>query len=169
MKKDDYQDRFFESLSMLRKLLRSKGCDEVLIEDVAQETFVRGYKACGRFFSIRGGFDAWISRIALNVLRSHIRKRDADTRGLERRAQLARRDSDDRGAGENDASIEYIRAAFQTLSPTDQGLLSRTLIDGDSPAAIAAENPDLNPNMVAQRAWRARARLRQAFLRIVGS
>ena len=169
MTEKEYENRFFSALPSIRKFLRARGCDNDWIEEVAQETYIRGFRACGRFYCVRGGFDAWILRIALNELRSQMRKQDAATRGLERKAELARRDAEEPTESRNDESIHFIQAAFQTLSASDQGILSRTLIHGDSPAVIAAEDPALTRNTVAQRAARARARLREAFLRLTGS
>ena len=169
MKEEEYQDQFFSHLSTIRKFLRSKGCDEEEIEEVAQESFIRGYKACSRFFAIRGGFEAWILRIALNELRRQRRAQERAVRRIEHKAELVRRDAPEPEDPEKDESIDYIQAAFETLSPSDRGLLSRTLINGDSPSAIAAEDPSLTRNTVAQRASRARSRLREAFLRLTGS
>ncbi|HEY3314322.1 MAG TPA: sigma-70 family RNA polymerase sigma factor [Bacillota bacterium] len=44
-------------------------------EDVAQDTFVRAYFALDRFVSIRGGFPAWLVRIATNLSLTRLRRR----------------------------------------------------------------------------------------------
>lgn len=44
-------------------------------EDVAQETFVRAYFALDRFTPVRGGFPAWLVRIAMNLSLTRLRKR----------------------------------------------------------------------------------------------
>ena len=58
----------------LVNLARAMTADDGEAEDLAQEAFIRAYKAIGRF---RGdsAFGTWLYRIAVNVIQSHLRKR----------------------------------------------------------------------------------------------
>jgi RNA polymerase sigma-70 factor (ECF subfamily) len=49
--------------------------DPAEAEDVAQETFIRVWKAAGRFESGRAQVTTWISRIAINLCYDRLRKR----------------------------------------------------------------------------------------------
>lgn len=61
-----HQDRVY---NICRHMLRS-GTDA---EDAAQDTFVKAYRAIGRF-SPGAGFSAWITRIAVNTCIDRLRK-----------------------------------------------------------------------------------------------
>jgi RNA polymerase sigma-70 factor (ECF subfamily) len=55
-------------------LARALTADDGEADDLAQETFIRAYKAIGRF---RGDstFRTWLHRVAVNVVQSHLKKR----------------------------------------------------------------------------------------------
>lgn len=55
-------------------LARALTADDGEAEDLAQETFIRAYKAIGRF---RGdsAFRTWLYRVAVNVIHSHLQRR----------------------------------------------------------------------------------------------
>lgn len=68
-----YQSRMFQ-------LVRILTSGDAEAEDLVQDTFVRAYRAVGRF---RGDstFRTWLHRIAVNVVRSHAARRKGRGRG----------------------------------------------------------------------------------------
>ena len=171
MKTRDFDRMFFEALPGLRRHLHSKGCDRELVHDLEQEVFVRATIRRGLFDPSRGSFEAWLHRMAVNLLRTYIRRKRVDERSLERRAALQRASERvEEGAMTVEAADEASRAsaAFNTLSEGERRLLSAVVIEGKRPSDLAAEFPHLRANTIAQRASRARAHLRSAFLQNPG-
>lgn len=58
--------------------------DRALAEDLLADTFERALKAKGRYRAERGSEKTWLYSIALNLLRDHARRRDAEHRALTR-------------------------------------------------------------------------------------
>jgi len=57
-------------------LLRSRGCDRELAEELTQGAFVKVARVLGRGgYSEQGKFEAWLFRIAMNGLRDEMRRR----------------------------------------------------------------------------------------------
>jgi RNA polymerase sigma-70 factor, ECF subfamily len=57
-----------------RLVLLLVGAESPDAEDLAQETFIRAYRAIGQFRQ-DSSFRTWLHRIALNVIRSHVARR----------------------------------------------------------------------------------------------
>jgi RNA polymerase sigma-70 factor (ECF subfamily) len=76
-------------------------------EDLVQDTFVRAYRAVGRF---RGDstFRTWLHRIAVNVVRSHVTRRSG--RGDRRTLRYARGASLDMDRDDEQSEIEDLAA-----------------------------------------------------------
>ena len=86
-------------------------------EDLVQDTFVRAYRAVGRF---RGDstFRTWLHRIAVNVVRSHAVRRNS--RGV--RHGLERDEGDDETAIDRMTTYEDLEDAVVRRRMIDQAL-----------------------------------------------
>ncbi len=100
--------------SRIVNLARALTGDDGEAEDLAQEAFVRAYKAIGKF---RGdsSFRTWLYRVAVNVINTHLRNRS-------RRWTLWGRRTDEAG----DAAPPEPAAAD---APIDEDLARRQMID----------------------------------------
>jgi RNA polymerase sigma-70 factor (ECF subfamily) len=121
-----YQSRMFQ----LVRILTSGDADA---EDLVQDTFVRAYRAVGRF---RGDstFRTWLHRIAVNVVRTHAarRKSRGDRKPL---AYSARGEPLDPGHGDDEASIGRVPAD----DDLENAVVQRRMID----QALARLPPEL--------------------------
>lgn len=150
-----------ESASVVRVCYRILG-DLHEAEDVAQEAFVKAFRAVGRF---RAGkpFRPWLLRIVANEARNH--RRSAGRRGaLALRAAheipwrgTAPSPEDDLLAAEGRAEL---LSALARLSPADRlaivGRFVLELADEEAAAALG-----IRPVAVRVRVWRALAKLRR--------
>ncbi|MGQ0830306.1 MAG: RNA polymerase sigma factor [Microthrixaceae bacterium] len=148
-------------------------------DDLTAATFERALRGLGSFRWERGGFGAWLFRIAANVLIDHHR---AVARGRSDRAQRAfarlapvrdpgpdeanaRVARAEDAAGPRDVSSAHddaLRVALASLHPRYQRVLTlRSLADLDAPDAAAA--CELSPAHFAVVLHRARAALRRAL------
>ena len=79
--------------SMLRYSLRQMtGWDEPLADEIAQEAFIKAFTSIASFRK-EAKFSSWLYRIALNLYRSHLRKKSLDTEAMENREFAAGADS----------------------------------------------------------------------------
>jgi RNA polymerase sigma-70 factor, ECF subfamily len=99
-------------------LARALTADDGEADDLAQETFIRAYKAIGRF---RGDsmFRSWLYRIALNVINSHLKSRT-------RRWQWWGGSLDDRKPDEASDGASQVASGS---APIDEDAARRQLID----------------------------------------
>jgi RNA polymerase sigma-70 factor, ECF subfamily len=105
-----YQSRLFQLVRILT------GGDEES-EDLVQETFVRAYRALGQFRG-ESTFRTWLHRIAVNVVRSHVARRNS----RRTRAPIVEdRDDDDPVLG-HVASLEDLEIAVVRRRMIDQAL-----------------------------------------------
>jgi RNA polymerase sigma-70 factor, ECF subfamily len=120
-----YQSRVFQ-------LVRILTSGDAEAEDLVQDTFVRAYRAVGRF---RGDstFRTWLHRIAVNVVRSHAARRNS--RGDRRRLGYARGEPLDSDHGDEEAAIGRL-AADEDL---ENAVVQRRMID----QALARLSPEL--------------------------
>ena len=69
--------------SMLRYSLRQMtGWNESLADELAQEAFIKAYTSIASFRK-EAKFSSWLYRIALNLYRSHLRKKGLNTEPME--------------------------------------------------------------------------------------
>jgi RNA polymerase sigma-70 factor (ECF subfamily) len=111
-----YQSRLFQ-------LVRILTSGDAEAEDLVQDTFVRAYRAVGRF---RGDstFRTWLHRIAVNVVRTHAARRSS--RGGRRPpAYSARGEPLDPDRGDDEAAIGRV-AADEDL---ENAVVQRRMID----------------------------------------
>ncbi|MHB8757706.1 MAG: RNA polymerase sigma factor [Bacillota bacterium] len=106
-------------------------------EDVAQETFVRAYFALDRFIPIRGGFPAWLVRIATNLSLTRLRRRrESPTEADERLPDLGPGPAE---AAERDETREAVRRAVGELPDRYQTVVLLRFVQDLSYDEIAEE------------------------------
>lgn len=84
MRQDEFERLYVEHAPGLLGFLIYRTGDRVLAEDVAADAFERVLRSRRRFDPRRGSEKTWIYSIALNLLRDQVRRRDAESRALER-------------------------------------------------------------------------------------
>ena len=140
--------------------------DTQKVEDLAQETFVKAWRALAQFDG-RAPFEHWISRIATRVALDHLRreKRRQNEIGLPELGEDAldwlqsAEGSQAPGAGE---AAELLDLAMRELSPLDRVVLTMQELEGRSVKEICAATGATGV-AVRVRALRARARLKRAL------
>jgi RNA polymerase sigma-70 factor (ECF subfamily) len=158
-----YQSRVFAILYRYER-------DNQRVEDLAQETFVKAWRALGQF-DARAPFEHWISRIAVRTALDHLRreKKHKNEVGLPElgedvldwlRTDNERSELDDRSAA------EVLNLGMQELSPSDRMVITMQEIEGRSIKEIAAAM-GISGLAVRVRAVRARARLKRALESLV--
>lgn len=160
--------------SSIVNLARALTADNGDADDLAQETFVRAYKAIDRF---RGDstFRTWLHRIAINVIQSHLRQR-----ARRRRWFGPSLDDRDAASGESPALVvpatleddmarrEAIDRALASLPAEMRVAVTLRDIQGFGYAEIAAML-GVPIGTVESRIFRARQRLRPLLAPLVGS
>ncbi|MEI7809703.1 MAG: sigma-70 family RNA polymerase sigma factor [Verrucomicrobiota bacterium] len=135
------------------------------VEDLAQETFLKVWRALAQFDG-RAPLEHWISRIAVRTALDHLRKEKR------RRPEIALPElgeaalewlPDAASSSELDArgAVEILQLAMQTLSPADRVVITLQEIEGRSVKEIAAAM-GVSGVAVRVRALRARMKLKQA-------
>ncbi len=147
-------------------ILRHYERDLHLVEDLAQETFTKAWRALDQF-DARAPFQHWLSRIAVHVALDHIRRRKrlSGTVALPEigedcvswlRDELPPRELEIRQAR------EILSLAMQSLSPAEQLVITMLEIEERSVKEICALTGDSGV-AVRVRAMRARSKLRKAI------
>ena len=141
--------------------------DAQRLEDLAQETFVKAWRALEQFDG-RAPFEHWLSRIAVRVALDHLRKRQRvrNEVGFDELGEDAldwlRNGDDDAGEPGADAARELLDLAMRDLAPADRLVITLQEIEGRSVKEIAALM-GISSVAVRVRALRARARLKSAL------
>jgi RNA polymerase sigma factor (sigma-70 family) len=84
MRPGDFDRLYAEHAQGLFAFLAYRTGDRALAEDLLADTFERVLKARRGFDRRRGSEKTWVYSIALNRLRDHVRRQDAERRALER-------------------------------------------------------------------------------------
>jgi RNA polymerase sigma-70 factor, ECF subfamily len=84
MRDDEFERLYAQHAPALLGFLVYRTGDRALAEDVLADTFERALRARRRFDPRRGSRKTWIYAIALNRLRDQARRREAESRALER-------------------------------------------------------------------------------------
>lgn len=142
--------------------------DSHLVEDLAQETFIRAYRALPNFRG-ESAFYTWLYRIAVNTTKKTLMQAGRDPVRTE--SALASRDDDDEGGSrvENDATdgetpesllasrqvAQTVNAAIESLSEDLRRAITLREIEGLSYEEIA-ELMDCPIGTVRSRIYRAR-------------
>lgn len=138
-------------------------------EDLVQEIFVKVFCNLARF-DARRPLENWISRVALNVCRDHLRARACrpelrwgDLSEGERRAlETTLRAEPPPDATVADDARALVRKLLETLSADDRMVLTLLHLEEKSVDEIVALT-GWNRALVKVRAFRARARMRKAM------
>ena len=143
--------------------------DPQRMEDLAQETFLKAWRALDQF-DARAPFEHWISRIAVRTALDHLRKekRHQGTVGFDELGEDALdwlRSPDEKNVLEARSAAELLQLALQALSPTDRVILPQLELENRSIKEIAA-TLNISSIAVRVRGVRARARLKQALAKI---
>jgi len=140
--------------------------DAQRMEDLAQETFLKAWRALATF-DRRAPFEHWISKIAVRVALDHLRreKRRRNDIALPELGEDALdwlRSSEDSGEPSAQAATEWLQLALRELPPTDRVVITLQELEGRSVREIA-QTMGISRVAVRVRALRARLKLRQAL------
>lgn len=110
--------------------------DRAVVEDLAQETFLRAYQALPRF-DARMRLSTWLARIAVNVARDHGRRKKVRVDGLSRIEP-----GKDRERGPHDSAVakethDRVVAALSDLSEPQREVVVLSVYGGLSQREIA--------------------------------
>ena len=140
--------------------------DAQRVEDLAQETFLKAWRALAQFDG-RAPFEHWISRIAVRTALDHLR------REKRRKNEIALpelgddvldwlRSPDEKSELDSRDAAEVLHRAMQQLSPADHVIITMQELEGRSVKEIAAAM-GISGIAVRVRAVRARAKLKRAL------
>lgn len=134
--------------------------DRALADDLTSDVMVSIVRKFDTFDRKRGNLDAWVFRIARNVLFSHFRKQrtvvDIDNIA---EGTFATEDDDafdDKGA--------MVHGLLEVLTPEERELVFLKFWEELSNKEIA-ERLDMNPSTVSTQLWRANEKMRKAMPR----
>lgn len=168
---DDFAEIVRHHQSRVFAILHRYERDTQKVEDLAQETFVKAWRALGQFDG-RAPFEHWLSRIAARVALDHLRreKRRQNEIGLPELGDDALdwlRSDDEKDELAARGAAELLDVAMRELSPADRVVITMQELEGRSVKEIAAA---LGASGVAVRgrAMRARAKLRRALEKLAG-
>jgi len=143
--------------------------DAQRVEDLAQETFLKAWRALEQFDG-RAPFEHWLSRIAVRTALDHLR------REKRRRNEIALPDlgedaldwlrrADEEGELSARDAAEILHRALRRLPPADRVVITMQELEGRSVKEIAAAT-GASRIAVRVRAVRARAKLKRALERL---
>jgi RNA polymerase sigma factor (sigma-70 family) len=84
MRDDEFERLYAEHAQPLFGFLVYRTGDRALAEDLVADTFERALRARLRFDRRRGSQKTWLYAIALNCMRDHVRRSQAEGRAVER-------------------------------------------------------------------------------------
>lgn len=166
---DDFAEIIQRHQEQVVKILYRYERDAHLVEDLAQDTFVKAWNALAQFDG-RAPFAHWLSRIAVHVALDHLRKRKRvkNEIGFEELGEDAldwfHSDDAEKNVEANQAR-EILELAMRELSAEEQLVITMLEIEGRSVEEIRALT---NSSSVAVRvrAFRARAKLKKSLLKM---
>ena len=167
---DDFAEIVRRHQSRVFAILHRYERDAHRVEDLAQETFVKAWRALGQFDG-RAPFEHWLARIAGRVALDHLR-REKRRRNEVALTELGEDTLDwlrsDDGQGELDgrAAAELLDLALRELSPADRVVITMQELEGRSVKEICAAT-GASGVAVRVRAMRARAKLKRALEKLV--
>lgn len=154
----------------IRSLISRLVADPLEQEDLVQESFIRAYRALGRF---RGdsAFYTWLYRIAVNTAKNHLvtasrrppfQDIDVDDAGPVRMPQRLTETNTPEAIMQNDQLVEAIRGAISQLPDELRRALTLRELEGLSYEDIA-EVMDCPIGTVRSRIFRAREAVQKAM------
>ena len=167
---DEFADVVRRHQARVFAILHRYERDTHKVEDLAQETFVKAWRALEQFDG-RAPFEHWLSRIAARVALDHLRreKRRHNEIGLAELGDDALdwlRNDDEEKKLDGRAAAELLDLALRELSPLDRVVITMQEIEGRSVKEISAAT-GASGVAVRVRALRARAKLRRALEKLV--
>lgn len=140
------------------------------VEDLAQETFLKAWRALEQF-DARAPFEHWISRIAVRTALDHLRreKKHRNEIGLPELGDDVLdwlRSGDEKSELDSRSAAEILELAMRELSPADRVIITLQEIEGRSMKEIA-EVIGASGIAVRVRAVRARVKLKRALEKLV--
>lgn len=163
---DDFGELIQEHQSLVYSILYRYERDKHLLEDLAQETFIKAWKALEQFDG-RAPFSHWLSRIAVHVALDHLRKRKRiqNETAIEDLGEGALEwlQGEDNPEIEGNEAREILEMAMQKLAPEERLVITLQEIEGKSAAEISELTGWSNVG-VRVRCFRARKKLRNALL-----
>ncbi|MGA2686247.1 MAG: sigma-70 family RNA polymerase sigma factor [Verrucomicrobiota bacterium] len=166
---DDFAELVRRHQSRVFAILHRYERDAHKVEDLAQETFLKAWRALGQFDG-RAPFEHWLSRIAARVALDHLRKekRRQNEIGLPELGDDALdwlRNDDEKSELDAHSAAELLELAMRELSPADRLVITMQELEGRSVKEIAVAM-GASGVAVRVRAMRARSKLRQALEKI---
>lgn len=132
-------------------------------EEVAQDCFVKAYKALGTFKQT-SKFSTWLYTIAYTTAMSHLRKKRLPTNSIDEEnshMQLQNSISSYRADGvENTSKYAYLNLAISQLLPDDAAIIT-LFYQGEQSLDEIAETLNMESNTVKVKLHRARIRLKE--------
>ena len=167
---DDFAELVRRHQSRVFAILHRYERDAHKVEDLAQETFLKAWRALGQFDG-RAPFEHWLSRIAARVALDHLRKekRRQNEIGLPELGDDALdwlRSDDEKSELDARSAAELLDLAMRELSPADRMVITMQELEGRSVKEIAAAT-GASGIAVRVRALRARAKLKRALEKLV--
>lgn len=166
---DDFAEIIRQHQEQVFKILYRYERDAHLIQDLAQETFIKVWQAREQFDG-RAPFSHWLSRITVHVALDHLRKRKRirkemalDELGEDALDWL--RSEEGEGELQSNQEREILELALRELSAEERVVITLLEIEGRSVKEIAALTGSSGV-AVRVRAFRARAKLRTALLKM---
>ena len=163
---DDFAELVRRHQSRVFAILHRYERDTHKVEDLAQEAFVKAWRALGQFDG-RAPFEHWLSSITTRVALDHLRreKRRKNEIGLPELGDDALdwlRSGDEKSELDARSAAELLELAMGELTPADRVVITMQELEGRSVKEIAAA---ICASGVAARvrAMRARSKLRQAL------
>jgi RNA polymerase sigma-70 factor (ECF subfamily) len=137
-------------------------------DDVAQEAFVRAWRALDRF-DLGRPFGPWVCRIAANLAVNHVRSPRAREEGLpEGHAETPSADPSPLGAVLDVEARRLLDEAVAGLSPEQRAVFVLRAVEEMSYEEIAG-TLGVSPGTVMSRLFRARERLAKALTPYLGA
>jgi RNA polymerase sigma-70 factor (ECF subfamily) len=166
---DDFAEIVQRHQSQVFAILCRYERDRHKLEDLAQETFVKAWRALASFDG-RAPFQHWLSRIATRVALDHLRKerRRRNEVGLGELGDDALewlRQPDEHDELDAAQAAEILAMAMRQLTPREQLVLTMLELEGRSVKEIAAYTRSSGV-AVRVRAMRARGKLRRILDRL---
>jgi RNA polymerase sigma-70 factor (ECF subfamily) len=166
---DDFAELVHRHQGQIFSILFRYERDHQKLEDLAQETFVKAWRALAQFDG-RALFAHWLSRIAVRVALDHLRKerRRRNEVGFGELGDEALewlRSDDEHDDLETSQAAELLALAMRELSPAEQIVITMQELEGRSVKEIC-ERTGSSSVAVRVRAMRARAKLRRALERM---
>ena len=167
---DDFAELVSRHQARVFAILHRYERDMQRVEDLAQETFLKAWRALDQFDS-RAPFEHWISRIAVRTAIDHLRreKKHKSNMGFDELGEDALdwlRDENEKSELDSRSAAEILNLAMRELSLTDRAIITMQELEGRSVKEMAAAL-EISSIAVRVRAVRARARLKQALEKLV--